>query len=132
MSAMTEALSAASLLLAVIALIFGAWWPQLSRAATFAFDKSKGNRKGERWPIAATLLGQALPLSLGGLAAAFVFLPRAWRLTTQAIVCGCPTPDRLDDVSAAFVVSEGLLWLIALAAVVQTVRIGLNLKGSFV
>lgn len=131
MSTMTEALSAASLLLAMIALIFGAWWPQLSRAADFAFASSRGNRGTERWPIAATLLGQALPLSLGGVAAAYVFFPRAWRLMFEAIDCGCPTPDRLNDVSAAFVVSEAMLCLIALAAVVQTVRIGLNLLGSF-
>ncbi|HCQ53236.1 MAG TPA: hypothetical protein DIV82_03750 [Brevundimonas diminuta] len=128
---MPEALSAASLLLAMIALIFGAWWPQLIKAANHEFQDEKGNRTEERKPVAATFVGQALPLSFAALAAALVFLPRARRLTSEALACGCPTPDRLNDVSAAFVLSEALLCLVAAAALVQTVRIAINLKRSY-
>ncbi|MFN3352949.1 MAG: hypothetical protein ACK4Z5_05010 [Brevundimonas sp.] len=124
---MTDALSAASLLLAMIALIFGAWWPKLTFAAEFEFSESEGNRPEQRRPIRATLFGQAIPLTIGAVVAALIFAPRTLKLMQDAIACGCPSPARLNDVAAAFVVSEILLWTIAVALIVQTSRISVNL-----
>lgn len=128
---MTDAVSAASLLLAMIALIFGAWWPRLTHAADFSFARSKDNRKEERGPIRAILWGQAVPLTVAAGLAAFTFMPRAAGLTGAAFGCGCFSIDRLNDVAAAFVISEILLCLIAVALVVQLVRIARNLGGSW-
>lgn len=128
---MTDALSAAGLLLAMIALIFGAWWPRLTYAASFGFADSKPNRKEERGPIWAILLGQAAPLMLGAVAAALVFAPRAWGLIREALACDCASLGRLNDVAAAFVVSEALLCLIAAAVVVQAMRIFINVIRSY-
>ncbi len=128
---MTDALSAASLLLAMIALIFGAWWPSLTHAASFTFARSKDNRKEERGPICAIFWGQAVTLSSAAIAAALIFMPRAARQTSDALACGCFSVENLNDVAAAFVVSEILLCLIAVALVIQTVRIAWNLVESW-
>lgn len=130
MRTIADALSAAGLLLAMIALIFGAWWPQLAKAADFSFADSKPNRKEQRGPIYATLFGQAVPLAIGAFCAALIFLPRALGLIEEAMACGCFELNRLDDVAAAFVVSEALLILIACAALVQLGRIVCNVVGS--
>lgn len=124
---MSEALSAASLLLAMIALVFGAWWPSITAAAEFRFAKSELNRPEERRPIRTTLIGQAIPLTVSAVVAAVIFMPRALGLVKDGIECDCFSLDQLNDVAAAFVVSEILLCTIALALCVQTTRISWSL-----
>lgn len=114
MNTMADPLAAASLLMAMIAMLYGAWTPELTTAAsTDLFDQLADRKKKNLPPIRSALIAKALPLAVGAWAGTMIFFGRAWRilLTLQH----GPKGAALDDVGAAFVVVEAFTALLALS-----------------
>ena len=129
---MADPLAAASLLLAIIAVLFGAWYSEIANAATFEFARQLLNRKVQRPPIFGTLFAKALPLAVGAWLCMVVFAPRGASIISNVATCRCAGDwGKYEDVQAAFVLSELFVTLIAIAATVQLVRIVSNLSNSY-
>jgi hypothetical protein len=80
---MSDLLAAASLLLAVVAIIFSVWYGEISNALnltkpvgdTVAFDKK----------IKEVLWNKAIPLFLVSVLIAAVFIPDVWSIVSEAV-----------------------------------------------
>jgi hypothetical protein len=113
-----DALSAAGLLLAIVALIFSAWQEDISDAIGLQASTDKSKTASLRTKALATLRKKAVPLAIGALLAAAIFGHRAFmilltlRFATRA-------GYGFDDIGAAFVLTELFVALIAAVAVRQ-------------
>lgn len=74
---MGDLLSAASLLLAVVGVLYGLWYPELMAALAVKMPQHKEDRVAPHRRVSSTLLSRAVPLALGFSVLALVFLPDA-------------------------------------------------------
>jgi hypothetical protein len=117
-NAMADPLAAASLLMAMIAMLYGAWTPELTTAANSDLFDQLADRKSKNLPpIRSALIAKALPLAVGAWAGTTIFFGRAWR--TLQTLQHPPKGAVLDDVGAAFVVVEAFTALLALSLIWQ-------------
>lgn len=74
---MGDLLSAASLLLAVVAVLYGLWYPELMAALAIKVPPHKEDRDEPHRRVSSSLFGRAVPLAAGSSVLALVFLPDA-------------------------------------------------------
>jgi hypothetical protein len=72
---MSDLLSAASLLLAVIAVLYGLWYPELLKALDTPIAKFREDRLSDRNVVRAALAHKSRPLMVASVGMAAVFLP---------------------------------------------------------
>jgi hypothetical protein len=126
---MADPLAAASLLMAVLAVLFGIWIGDIVSAIRIDMEVLRANRRIQRRQMMDALLLKALPLTVGAWLVALVFAPRSFGLAQSAFTCrgGC----EFDDVGAAFVLMEAFAVVIVITLSVQTIRLIVKLAASF-
>ena len=82
---MSDLLSAASLLLAVLGVLYGLWYPEIIEALdtkipTFIEDRERPYRQ-----VTSVLYGRAIPLAVAALGVSLIFLPDALKITHLSI-----------------------------------------------
>ena len=104
---MSDLLSAASLLMAVIAILYSLWYPELTKVLEIKPAKYKDDNVGPMKQVQRVLLAKALPLSLMALIVALVFLPDAIKICVEAYngcaTKGCAAIKSYDAVRTAYV-----------------------------
>lgn len=83
---MSDLLSAASLLLAVLGVLYGLWYPEINdsleiRVPEFTEDRRRPHRK-----VCNVLYSKALPLTIAALSVSLIFLPDAIKITKDTIL----------------------------------------------
>jgi hypothetical protein len=129
---MSDLLSAASLLLAIIAVLYGMWYPDIVKSlATEVPDHPAAKRK-PRGEVAAVRRVRALPLMVATILLAAVFLPDTARIVLQSASTyaseGVAGFTKYSAVAQAFVLVEGLAIGFAAYATLDWLRFGRLLK----
>lgn len=113
---MPDALSSASLLLAAIALVYGAWSPSIDAEVARVYSANAETKADEQADARRILAGRARPLAACCWLVAVVFLPRCWGIGAETVRC-IAALDRdcaYDDVAAVFVLAEVVISTLAL------------------
>ncbi len=82
---MSDLLSAASLLMAVIAIIYSLWYPELTEQLNISPKPHKEDNVAACQSVKMALISKALPLSILALLIALTFLPDAVKIALEAI-----------------------------------------------
>lgn len=98
-------LSAASLMLAAIALVYSAWSTSIQNDITRQFSPNDKMRETERREVRQTMTSRALPLAMASTSVLVVFAARLWNVMVSVIDHWSGTKSQYDDVAAAFVVT---------------------------
>jgi cytochrome c biogenesis factor len=116
-SKMSDLLSAASLLLTVLGIVFGAWYPEIVNALAAAVDEKFDDRGAVRRTVRTALYGKALPLALAATILTALFLPDALAIVRGAYsafgALGWGAFGMYDAVEAAFCLVVALAGLLA-------------------
>ena len=78
---MSDLLSAASLFLAVLGVLFALWYPEISKALELKIPAFKEDRAAPLRAIRAVYLSRVLPLSISAIIFSVVLIPDVWRIT---------------------------------------------------
>ena len=117
-SKMADLLSAASLLLTVLGIVFGAWYPEIVKAIEAAVDEKYDDRGAVRRTVRTALYGKALPLALAATTLTALFFPDAKTIARDAygsfMTLGWGAFDKYDAVEAAFCLVVALAGLLAI------------------
>jgi hypothetical protein len=84
-SKMSDLLSAASLLLTVLGVVYSTWYPEIVNAIGMAIPDHIANRGAVRQMVRAALYGKALPLALAATILTVIFLPDALTIACGAL-----------------------------------------------
>jgi len=118
---LSDAISAASLVLAVLAALYSLWLQEVNAALAITPKTDRDDRKPQRKQATDALLTKALPLMVATISAVLVLAPR-----TLAILCEALRHRWdwvFDDVKALFVLTSALLAILAIVATVQSVAL---------
>ena len=125
-----QAISAASLVLAVLAALYTLWLGEVGRALDLDPKPDKANRKPQEDQVLSALYTKGLPLFAASLAAVCIMSWRTWLILAE---CLAHWRDwAYDDVKALFVLTTVLLFIIFIAAAAQAWRLfkkGLELRN---
>ncbi len=115
---MSDLLSAASLLLAVVSVVYGLWYPEIIRTIDLPVPKYAEDRKRPFKEISNVLFRRSIPLAAAAAIVAAVFLPDAIRIALLSSKgyydMGLDALQRYNSVATAFFIVE--LFAGALAA----------------
>lgn len=118
----SDVIASASLLLALVASLFGLWYLEIDRALTEAEPEGTVARRVVRNRVGLVLWNKALPLAGTAGAVAAIFMPRA-----VAIVISCISligkDWQYDDLMAAFVLTQAILTALAVLTVLRAGRL---------
>lgn len=114
-----DAISAASLVLAVLAALYTLWLSDVSAALAIAPKDDQDDRGPQRAQVMLALRAKALPLGLATVASTMILLPRGIGILAEAWAhwrewC-------FDDVKALFVLTLSLILLLASVSAAQVV-----------
>jgi hypothetical protein len=84
MISMSDLLSAASLLMAIAAILFSLWYSEIANALEIVPKQYSEDNKASRQTINAVLRSKAIPVALMALAIALIFLPDALKLAKES------------------------------------------------
>jgi len=123
---MSDLLSAASLLLAIIAVLYGMWYPEIVKSlATDVPDHPAAKRK-PRGEVVAVRRSRALPLMIATILLATVFLPDMTRIVVRSasmyVSDGVSGFKKYSAVATAFVLVE----IVAIGFAVHSTRVWLR------
>jgi len=129
---MPDALSAASLLLAAIALLYSAWSNSIDAETKRVYSTQPQTKKDEKAVTRAVLWWRAIPVTLAAALAFAAFAPRALKVTKASFEClkGAKANCIYDDVSALFLLTETVLLGLAIYFIALTVKIVISLVSS--
>ena len=99
-------LSATSLVLAAIALVYSAWSASIQNDIDRPFSPNDKVRETERHEVRQTMRSRAVPLAMASTSVLVVFVPRLWSVIVSVIDHWSGTGSQYDDVAAAFVVTQ--------------------------
>jgi hypothetical protein len=83
---MSDLLSAASLLLAVLGVLYGLWYPEIIAALDRKVPDFAEDCKGPYRHVSSVLYGRALPLTVAALGVSLIFLPDALKAVRDTIL----------------------------------------------
>lgn len=106
MSDLANPLSAASLILAAIALVYSAWSPLIQQQIDRPFSPNDTVRADEQAELRRTMVWRAIPLALASTTVLIVFAPRAFGFLMSALDYWQGSKSRYDDVAAIFIVTQ--------------------------
>jgi hypothetical protein len=125
---MSDKLSAASLLLTAVAIIYSLWYPDISHALKVVPKPHKLDNRADFKEVGHILAARSLPLFLISMVLVAIFAP-----DTIAIIRGTMdtltsaelrTHSRYDAIAACFVAVSGLTLLFTIHLGVLTVKLG--------
>lgn len=102
---LSDLIASASLLLAVLAILFSVWHEPVMDVLKLPTGGIPGNLTGTRDALSAAFWSKAFPLTLGGAATILVFFPEILDIGGQAVACS-PQTCHYDAVKAAFVLTQ--------------------------
>jgi hypothetical protein len=111
---MDDPLAAASLLLAAVALVYGAWSGDIDREAGRTYSSNARAKDKQKDETRAVLWLKAFPLTTAGWAVFAVFAPRTIMITWETCRALLAGSWRYGDVSTIFVLSTVLTLALAL------------------
>ncbi|MFC7498470.1 hypothetical protein ACFQRC_04465 [Enterovirga sp. GCM10030262] len=114
-----DAISAASLVLAVLAALYTLWLPNVLAALAVTPETDPDDRGPQRAQVRIALLTKALPLTFATSAAALILLPRG--IAILAEVWAHWRDSSFDDVKAFYVLTLSLMLLLAIVSATQVV-----------
>ncbi|QKD19520.1 hypothetical protein HGP13_33670 [Mesorhizobium sp. NZP2077] len=123
MSDISDVISTASLLLAVVTALMGFWYADVTKAISETEPTLPKERETVAKRIAPVFWAKALPLALGSVVIASVFLWRAWNIALEALR-SFGTDAKYDDLKAAFLATEVLMILLAVVTCTLAWRLG--------
>jgi hypothetical protein len=115
---LSDAVSAASLVLAVLAALYSLWLGDVNAALAIIPKPDRDDRTPQRKQATAVLLTKALPLMVATVSAALILGPRSVAILGE--VYEHHADRQFDDVKALFVLTSALLGVLAIVAAVQT------------
>ncbi|HEY5883178.1 MAG TPA: hypothetical protein VIT88_00740 [Pyrinomonadaceae bacterium] len=127
---MSDLLSSASLLIAIVTVLYGVWYPEIKRG----IKDIKPKRLRDCDDIAevkGVILNRALPLTVASVGLTLVFLKDAVILVGNSLTLTGGLRDRImnyDAVSTAFVSVEAICLFLSLHIFLQCIRLLLNLN----
>lgn len=83
---MKDLLSAASLLLAVIGVLYGQWYREIVGALDIKIPDLILDRELPRKQVSTVLFGRSIPLALAASAMALIFFPEAFQIIYESII----------------------------------------------
>ncbi len=83
---MNDILTAASLLLTVVGILYGLWYPEIMATLAQPIPKHVQDRQIPRDKVTAVLTSRAIPLSVAAALVALVFLPESASITAAAVL----------------------------------------------
>ncbi len=116
-----HAISAASLVLAVLAALYTLWLADIGRALALKGEPDSTNRGPQKTQVVSALLTKGLPLAVTSVVAAGIMLPRSLLILQEALSHW--RVWRFDDVKAMFVLTTALLLLLAVVSAAQAWRL---------
>ena len=128
MSDIANPLSAASLLLAVLALLYSAWSISMQAALDKVFATGDKARAEEKGAIRRLRNRRAAPIAIGSWLITFAFVPRDYDLLATSAACFRNPACHYDDVAALFLLTQ--VFLIAMAIHLAGQVVALNKKIS--
>ena len=125
---MSDLLSSASLLIAIVTVLYALWYPEIRKGIKeiSATDVREDNKVSD---VAGIILWRALPLMAASLSLTAVFLKDAILIVQNSWHVTADLRSRLktyDAVSTAFVLVEAFCIFLAVLIFVQTVRLVIN------
>lgn len=124
---MSDLLSAASLLMAVIAILYSLWYPELTEQLNISPKPHKEDNVAACHSVKNALIKKATPLSALALLIAIIFLPDAMKILCDAISTyqsyGIKAASRYNAVKMAYLLVS--VASIALALYITTLSINL-------
>lgn len=115
---LSDAVSAASLVLAVLAALYSLWLGDVNAALAIIPKPDRDDRTPQRKQATAVLLTKALPLLVATVSAALILGSRSVAILGEVYEHHADRP--FDDVKALFVLTSALLVVLAIVAAVQT------------
>lgn len=85
MITMADLLSASSLLIAIVAILFSLWYADIAKALTIIPKNYKEDNVAACVTVTNALVTKALPVALMALSVALIFLPDAFKLTKESL-----------------------------------------------
>ena len=82
---MSDLVSAASLLLAVLGVLYGLWYPEIIEALDIKVPAFREDRNKPIQQVVSVLYGRAIPLAVAALGVSLIFLPDALEITRRSI-----------------------------------------------
>lgn len=82
---MSDLLSAASLLLAVLGVLYGLWYPEIMDALDTEVPPFVEDRRHPYRQVVSVLYGRALPLMIAGIGISAIFLPDALHIALSSL-----------------------------------------------
>jgi hypothetical protein len=106
MISMSDLLSAASLLMAIAAILFSLWYSEIAIALEIVPKQYSEDNKAARQTVTAVLRSKAIPVALMALAIALIFLPDALKLAKESylgyVQNGFAALENYDAVQTAY------------------------------
>jgi hypothetical protein len=131
-SKIPDLLSAASLLLTLVGLVYGIWYAEIMTAIGMPIPLPVGDRADVRDAVRATLYHKALPLAVLSLILTAIFVPDAVAIVALAIKAfraqGCGAFGQYDAAEAAFCLVVVLIGMLALSLISLVWRLSGRLR----
>lgn len=83
---LSDLLSAASLFLAVLGVLFGLWYPEISKALEVKVPQFKEDRVAPRGAVLSVYVGRAVPLLISSTIFSLVLVPDVYEITASSLV----------------------------------------------
>ncbi|NTF46619.1 hypothetical protein [Rhizobium rhizogenes] len=118
---LADAISAASLVLAVLAALYTLWLPAVNAALEITRETDPDDRDPQRKQVKSALLTKALPLAAATIVSTGILLPRGLAIIMEA--WDHHADWAFDDVKAFFVLTLALMLLLAIVSICQIVAL---------
>ncbi|QSR19730.1 hypothetical protein [Novosphingobium sp. KA1] len=120
---LSDVLSGASLVMAVLAAVFALWQPEINKALDAVVKPDKLNRAPEKKLVSQMKWGRLLPLLAVTILAAILLAPRSLSIIAHTAMCwSCHAPKaqcQFDEAGGLLLLTEVLLVVLAAAMWMQ-------------
>jgi hypothetical protein len=114
---MSDLLSAASLLMAIAAILFSLWYSEIAKALEMAPSQFSEDNKTPRHTVTTVLCSKAIPVAIMALAVALIFLPDTLKIARDSylgyVQNGFAAFEKYDAVRTAYCFVNVLSWALA-------------------
>jgi hypothetical protein len=124
---MSDLLSAASLLLAIIGVLNSLWYAEISAALALKLPRHAEDRQAPLLSIRSVLWAKSVPLALASLSVSLVFLPPSLMIAIESLKgyykYGIAFLNNYDAIATSFVLVEVFATVIAAHSIVWACKL---------